>query len=62
MKRHSLYQQALNIDSDFASAHLGMALVYQSTNQREELLSSLKKACTLGNDNACNTLKQMGEQ
>jgi len=39
-----------------------MALVYQSTGQQEELLSSLKKCCSLGNAEACKALEKFGEQ
>ena len=57
-KAISAYRKALDIDQDFADAYLGMALVYQSTGQQEELLSSLKKGCTLGKAEACESLKK----
>jgi hypothetical protein len=39
-----------------------MALLYQRTGEKEKLLTSLKKACSLGADTACNALKQMGAE
>ena len=57
-KALSAYHKALDIDQDFSDAYLGMALVYQSTGQQEELLSSLEKSCSLGNAQACDTLKK----